>query len=170
MKEPVSTRIQESASSMKKDFIEWSDALSVGVEEVDQQHKGLAQMVNELNRAIHGGWGKEARDEIIVKLVKYTRVHFATEESLMSISSYPHLKEHKKQHENLIDIVKTYIKKYNENPEASNYEFLFFLKKWLTEHIMKDDKLMGEYLVKTGSVKTKNVSSFWGGLKKLFGF
>lgn len=170
MKEPVSARMQESASSIKKDFIEWSDALSIGVEEVDQQHKGLAQMVNELNGAIHGGWGKEARDEIIVKLVEYTRVHFATEESLMSISSYPHLKEHKKQHENLIDMVKAYIKKYDENPEASNYEFLFFLKKWLVEHIMKDDKLMGEYLVKTGSVKAKKSSSWWGGVKKMFGF
>ncbi|MGB4948421.1 MAG: hypothetical protein WBQ05_14655, partial [Candidatus Competibacter denitrificans] len=81
----------------------------------------------------------------------------------------PHLKEHKKQHENLIDIVKAYVKKYNENPEASNYEFLFFLKRWLVEHIMKDDKLMGEYLVKASSIKTKNSSLWWGGLKKLFG-
>ncbi|MGB4948103.1 MAG: hemerythrin domain-containing protein, partial [Candidatus Competibacter denitrificans] len=87
MKEPTLTRMQESVSSLKKDFIEWSDALSVGVEEVDQQHKGLAQMVNELNGAIHGGWGKETRDDIIVKLLEYTRVHFATEESLMSISN-----------------------------------------------------------------------------------
>ncbi|CDI03826.1 putative hemerythrin-like protein [Candidatus Competibacter denitrificans Run_A_D11] len=169
MKEPTLTRMQESVSSLKKDFIEWSDALSVGVEEVDQQHKGLAQMVNELNGAIHGGWGKETRDDIIVKLLEYTRVHFATEESLMSISNYPHLKEHKKQHENLIDIVKAYVKKYNENPEASNYEFLFFLKRWLVEHIMKDDKLMGEYLIKTGSVKTKKPTSWWGGLRKPFG-
>ncbi len=154
-----------------KDFIEWSDALSVGVDEIDEQHKGLANMVNELNVAIEGGWGREARDQIIVRLVEYTRVHFATEESLMSISNYPDLKKHKQQHEHLIDIVKTYIAKYQEDPSASNYDLLFFLKKWLVEHIMKDDKAMGEYLVKAGSVKVKsrNKGSWFSWLSKWFG-
>lgn len=170
MKEPISAEIKDLSSTVSKDFIEWSDALSIGVEEIDEQHKSLAQMVNELNGAIHGGWGKEARDEIIVRLVEYTRVHFATEESLMSISKYPHSKEHKKQHEDLIDTVKQYIKKYNENPDASNYDLLFFLRKWLVDHIMKDDKMMGNYLVKSGSVKPESGSSWLKSLKKIFGF
>lgn len=154
-----------------KDFIEWSDSLSVGVDEIDEQHKELAHMVNELNVAIEGGWGREARDHIIVRLVEYTRVHFATEESLMSISNYPNLKAHKKQHEHLIDIVKTYITKYQEDPTASNYDLLFFLKKWLVEHIMKDDKVMGEHLIKAGTIKAKsnNKKSWFGWLGKWFG-
>lgn len=155
-----------------KDFIEWSDTLSVGVDEIDEQHKGLAAMVNEMSVAIEGGWGKEARDQILVRLIEYTRVHFATEESLMSISSYAGLKAHKKQHENLIEIVKSYIKKYNEDPNASSYDLLFFLKKWLVDHIMKDDKAMGDYLVKVGAAKTKSKArkSLLGWLGSLFGF
>ena len=37
------------------EFIEWSDALSVGVTEIDDQHKELIKMLNKLNTAIHGG-------------------------------------------------------------------------------------------------------------------
>ncbi len=98
MKEPTSVRIKDSFP-IKKDFIEWSDALSVGVQEIDDQHKGLAAMVNEMSEGIKGGWGKEARDEVLTRLVEYTKVHFATEESLMSISNYPGISTHKKQHD-----------------------------------------------------------------------
>lgn len=161
-REPVSARTLDSISSAKKDFIEWSDALSIGIKTIDDQHKGLVKMVNEINEGIKGGWGKEARDAILKKLVEYTVVHFSTEESLMNISHYSGADLHKKHHENLIGLVGEYIKKYEEDPNASNYDLLFFLKRWLVEHILKDDKVMGEYLVKKGVVKieSKNLSFF----------
>jgi len=155
---------------MKKDFIEWSDSLSIGVKEIDDQHKGLAAMVNEMSEGIKGGWGKEARDEVLTRLVEYTKVHFATEESLMTISNYPGAHNHKRQHEQLIDMVGSYIKKYNEDPSASNYDLLFFLKRWLVEHIMKDDKALGDHLVKHGTIKPEHRETLFGRIKKLFGF
>ncbi len=168
MKEPTSVRIKDSFP-IKKDFIEWSDALSVGVQEIDDQHKGLAAMVNEMSEGIKGGWRKEARDEVLTRLVEYTKVHFATEESLMSISNYPGISTHKKQHDQLIDMVGAHIKKYDEDPNASNYDLLFFLKRWLVEHIMKDDKALGAHLIKQGPMK-QGGDSFFSRLKRLFSF
>lgn len=150
-----------------QEFIEWSDALSVGVTEIDDQHKELIKMINELNKAIHGGWGKEARKKVIDKLVEYTRVHFTTEESVMSIAGYPDVEAHKKKHHDLILAVKEYIKKYEQNPDASSYDLLFFIKKWLTEHIIKSDKASGDYLIKKGQ-KTWGEKRSW--FRKLFGF
>ena len=60
------------------EFVEWSDALSVGVTEIDDQHKELIKMLNKLNTAIHGV-GKRTRREVINQLVEYTQVHFTTE-------------------------------------------------------------------------------------------
>ena len=150
-----------------KEFIEWSDTLSVGVKEIDDQHKGLINMINELNKAIQGGWGKKAREEVISKLIEYTRVHFTTEESVMSISGYPDVEVHKKQHEDLILMVNDYVKKYEQDPDASSYHLLFFLKRWLTEHIIKSDKRLGDYLVKTGP-RTGGAKKSW--FRRLFGF
>lgn len=149
-----------------KEFIEWSDTLSVGVKEIDDQHKGLINMINELNKAIQGGWGKEARKTVIDKLVEYTRVHFTTEESVMGISGYPDVEAHKKQHENLIAKVSDYIKKYEQDPNTSSYDLLYFLKGWLTEHIIKSDKKLGDYLVKSGP-KTGGAKKSW--FRRLFG-
>lgn len=152
-----------------KEFIEWSNALRVGVKEIDDQHKRLIEMLNELNDAIHGDWGREARKDIIDRLIEYTREHFATEENVMSISGYPDIETHKKQHENLIVMVKNYVKKYEQDPNASNYDLLFyaasydllfFLRRWLIEHIIKNDKALGDYLVKTGS-KTGGEKKSW---------
>jgi hemerythrin len=134
-----------------KEVIEWSDALSTGVKEIDDQHKTLVDMLNELNEAVHGGWGKDARKMVIDKLFEYTAIHFATEESLMRVSKYPRADAHKKQHDDLVDMVKDYLKQYEQNPNASSYDLIFFLKRWLTDHIMRDDKLFGGYLVKNGA-------------------
>jgi len=151
---------------MKK-FFEWSDELSVGVTEIDDQHKQLINIINELNEAINGGWAKEARKSIIAKLVEYTRVHFTTEESVMSIAGYPGVEDHKKKHHDLILSVQEHIKKYEQDPNASNYDLLFFLRKWLTEHIMKTDKQLATYLLEKEG-KTGGAKKSW--FRKLFRF
>ena len=69
-------------------FVEWSDELSVGVEEIDEQHKVLVGLVNEMHEAIHQRHGSEVVQEILAKLADYTRIHFAVEESLMRILNY----------------------------------------------------------------------------------
>ena len=100
-------------------------------------------MLNEISEGINGGWGKDARTDVLAKLVEYTLVHFATEEDLMQLVHYPDEGAHKAYHQNLIETVQNYIKKYDEDPNASNYDLLFFLKKWLIEHILKNDKRLG---------------------------
>src|SRR5512140_2145124 len=65
--------------------IEWSDELSVGIQEIDEQHKVLVGLVNDMHRAIHEHHGRDTARAILEKLGDYTRVHFAVEESLMRI-------------------------------------------------------------------------------------
>lgn len=147
-------------------FVNWSEELSIGVKEIDQQHKNLVAMLNELSQAIDGGWGRRTRDQIIDKLLEHTQVHFATEENLMSVFAYPDSDKHKKQHEALVIQVHEYLDHFNSDPHASSYDLLFFLRKWLTEHILKEDKAMGEFMVARGVGKTAPKKSWLG---RLFG-
>lgn len=168
--EPVSARTRESTSARMKTFVEWSDALSIGVETIDEQHKSLVAMLNEMYEGINGGWGRKARDEVLDKLVSYTVVHFETEESLMEASNYPEEKEHKQRHAKLIQMVGEYIEKYNEDPNASNYDLLFFLKRWLVDHIQRDDKLLGQHLLKKGVANSlgENIRALLSRIKNWF--
>jgi len=53
-------------------LITWNAALSVGVKEIDDQHKKLIDLVNQLNDAMHAGKGRDVLGAVLAELVKYT--------------------------------------------------------------------------------------------------
>lgn len=66
----------------------WSEDLSVGIQEIDEQHKELVPLLNRLRDAVVAHHGYAACSEILDQLAQYTRVHFIVEESLMRILHY----------------------------------------------------------------------------------
>ena len=147
-------------------FVEWSDELSVGIEEIDDQHKELVALVNEMHRAIHERHGSEVVREILARLTDYTRIHFAVEESLMRILNYPGYEEHKALHEELLSHVVELNEKVATGKTAIGFELMHFLKVWLTKHIMESDKEYTEHFLNAGAKpklqKKSWVSRLWG--------
>ena len=147
-------------------FVEWTDELSVGVEEIDEQHKVLVGLVNEMHDAIHQRHGSEVVIEILDKLADYTRIHFAVEESLMRILNYPDYEDHKEQHEELLGHVVELQDKVRHGKTSIGFELMHFLKVWLTKHIMESDKEYSEHFLKAGAkpkLKSRSwVSKLWG--------
>ncbi|MBU0680940.1 MAG: bacteriohemerythrin [Proteobacteria bacterium] len=126
-------------------FIPWSDKLSVKVVKIDQQHHALVNMVNELHGAIKDGKGHQAVSTVVASLVRYTIFHFHTEEKMLADIGYPYLVDHQKRHRRLLAHV-TKIRARVEQQEAGvEKELLAFLKKWLTNHIMKVDNHYSSY-------------------------
>ncbi|QEP43445.1 hemerythrin [Ectothiorhodospiraceae bacterium BW-2] len=141
-------------------LVEWDDELSVGIQEIDEQHKVLVGLVNEMHDAIHEHQGREASIAILVKLVDYTKIHFAVEESLMRIFEYPEYEEHKEQHAALLDEIAIMQEKIDAGG-AISFQLLHFLKMWLTKHIVDSDKNYTEHFLNTGvKATTKNQSWF----------
>jgi hemerythrin len=137
---------------MDKPLIEWTDALSIGIEEVDQQHKALVAMLNDLNTAIHEHHGSAEARKILDRLAEYTRVHFATEEGVMRLIRYPGFDIHKNQHEHLLGEVVSLQEKLDKKQASISFELLHFLKVWLSKHITESDKRFGEFAVSRGLV------------------
>ena len=63
------------------DLFQWSDSFNVDIQEVDEQHKVLVDLLNQLHRAIVERHGKTTSQEILNQLADYTRTHFLLEES-----------------------------------------------------------------------------------------
>ena len=135
---------------MIKPLIEWTDALSVGIEEVDQQHKALVGMLNDLTAAIHEYHGSAEARKTLDRLAEYTRVHFATEEGVMRLIRYPGFEVHMNQHEHLISEVVSLQEKLDNKQASVTFELLHFLKVWLSKHITESDKRFGEFAVSRG--------------------
>ena len=130
-------------------FIEWSNELSVGIEEIDAQHQVLVGLLNQIHEAIQQRQGMEVTHDIVAKLGEYTRVHFAVEESLMRILHYPEYEQHKIQHDRLIQQLVDLSGRLNAG-KAVSFELAHFLKVWLTKHIMESDKRYSSHFLAYG--------------------
>jgi hemerythrin len=114
-------------------LVEWSDELSVGIQEFDEQHKVLVALLNQLTTALHGHGGSAAARPILNQLADYALVHFAIEESLMRVLNYPEYEPHKHEHEALMAQLKDLQSKLDTDGQAS-------LEARLTRHILRSDK------------------------------
>jgi hemerythrin-like metal-binding protein len=132
-------------------LIEWNAELSVGIDSIDEQHKKLVNMINALNDAMLSGSSNDLLGKIFTGLAAYTQKHFAYEENMFAEYGYVDSQEHKQQHTALIAQMIELKERFIENPEGTiSEDLMLFLKRWLTNHIMRTDKEYSEFLLKQG--------------------
>jgi hemerythrin len=131
-------------------IIKWSDDYSVGVKQIDDQHKELVDLINRLFDAMSLGKGREVLESVFDQLRKYTHVHFQTEERLMVIYGYPNYEEHKKEHEELINQINELKDKFKAGDRKITIEVVDFLKEWLLNHIKKEDQQYKSHFAERG--------------------
>ena len=104
--------------------IKWSDEYSVGVKQIDDQHKNLVDLINRLFDAMSLGKGKEVLGGVFDELKKYTIIHFQTEERLMVVYGYPDYEAHKKSHEDLVQNNRLFSNSWNTGFRNTFYFYL----------------------------------------------
>lgn len=127
-------------------YIKWRDNYDIGFKEVDEQHKQLVSIINELYEAQSTGTSKIVIGESLDKVIDYTRYHFESEEKYMKNYNYPGLDQHKKEHIDLINQAENLKKEFTNNNLLLSLKTLDFLKDWLINHILGSDKEFGEYV------------------------
>ncbi|PVV19238.1 MAG: hypothetical protein B6D79_15345 [gamma proteobacterium symbiont of Ctena orbiculata] len=130
----------------------WDNSYTVGIAEIDRQHKALMDMANELKFELDGKRSIKTARRILKGLIDYTATHFSYEEQLMDQTNYNESKQHKKLHRKLVDDVMEYNERIEQGDEKVLGELMVFIKGWLIEHIQKTDKKFGSHLQKTGLV------------------
>jgi len=126
-------------------LFEWTDDLSVGNKTIDNQHKGLVNILNEVYAAVRAQKSIEDFSPFIIKLLRYAREHFETEEQMMEDRGFPHIEEHKKQHAYFLDQIDSMGEKIENKKKSTNAELLVFLKNWLVKHIKESDSRYTKY-------------------------
>jgi hemerythrin len=128
-------------------FMEWNPSFSVGVDELDSDHKILIALLNDLYDAVEEGKGLEAVEQTLDGLVVYVSNHFRYEEGLFLHAQYPDYASHKKTHDRLAAEVMDIQTKFKAGPDKTfPHEVLEFLKEWLCQHILVSDKKFGAFL------------------------
>ncbi len=129
-------------------IIRWNSSFSVGVEQIDEQHKQLVEHVNQLTRAITKGKAHQELSHHLKFLIDYTHFHFSTEEAFMVKYHYPGLISHREEHEFFKrELAKTLveIKEHGVTAETLS-KIQWGLVNWVVEHIKGKDVRFGEFL------------------------
>lgn len=131
-------------------FIEWDEKYSVGVRELDSQHKQLIKILCELYEAMQAQKTNDVLGKILNELLSYTKTHFATEEKYMSQHGYPDLAAQKKEHEMFTAKIAEFKDSFDSGRTSISVSVTSFVKNWLFNHILASDKKYGPFFASKG--------------------
>jgi hemerythrin len=130
-------------------LVEWDDKYSVGIPLIDEQHKDLIQLTNELylnclegDNAARSFFSKTIRGTL-----KYARSHFSMEERLMKSIRYPRLAEHKERHKDFILNMVVEVQSFHGGKKFVPNAFVRYLKDWILSHIAIEDTQYARYII-----------------------
>ena len=126
----------------------WTPNLSVGVKQIDDQHKVWFEKANELFEAGKQHRAKEYIDTMLEFLDEYTKKHFRDEEAYMAQIRYPELDAQKKAHASFINELAKLKSEYSKS--GGNIVVILnanqMVLNWLTNHISSMDKQIGDFV------------------------
>lgn len=126
--------------------LQWNDTYSVGFKLIDDQHKILISLINDLYVAKRFGTLKTAIVGVLEKLATYTVYHFNAEKELFAQYKYPKSSEHLAEHDYFVDQVKAFQKALITERTMLSLKTIDFLKDWTITHILGSDKEFGEFV------------------------
>jgi hemerythrin len=128
--------------------IEWRESLSVGVEQIDSQHKQLLSHFDQLLRACESGKGTDELKRLIGFLDGYVILHFGDEERLQRLRLYPDYATHKLEHDSFVARLNRLKEEIGRDGVALHHvvETNHLLLKWLIHHISTVDVQLGRFL------------------------
>jgi hemerythrin len=131
---------------MMTDILHWDDSLALGVAEIDDDHRKLIGLLNELavNISEQSAW--DALEQVLTNLINYTAWHFRHEERLMQTYRFPGYLAHKREHAALIQEVTAFQNKFMAGEQDMTMDVVNLLKDWVLHHVMQTDRTMAEFL------------------------
>lgn len=130
---------REPDSSGAKQFVAWSDALSIGIDVIDMHHRYLIDLINDLYDVVANKLGSRQVARVLKALGEYTKVHFRAEEGMMAHYAYSAIEGQKKSHHRFESKVKEFQEELHSNPLTAQFEMLAYLRDWLVKHIQHED-------------------------------
>lgn len=130
--------------------MEWRAEYSVGIVEIDSQHKELLRLFSCVEEAVVTRQGWSAIHYGLVEVRQFTQFHFKFEEALMRLYGYTDSAEHAEAHRKIlrevVGIEQASVQKHAEEG------VLTFFRNWLTDHIQGADRSYSDHILKGGKV------------------
>lgn len=117
----------------------WQDAYSVGVAEVDHEHRGMIELINTLHTALGTERSGERVEAFLGEIFADISAHFALEERVMRERRYDALAEHKGDHERLLDELRDIMDSQADGSALDDAQLGGVLAEWFGAHFRTHD-------------------------------
>ncbi|WP_323002391.1 bacteriohemerythrin [Denitromonas sp.] len=131
-------------------IVAWNDSLKTDIDVVDQQHRGLVELVNATAGKL-ADTPELSADEVrllLGYLTDYAQVHFSTEEALMALCGLEarQTDHHHESHARFLAQVSDMAEALGEDGVLDAQRLLMFLGDWLIDHIQGEDQTIARSL------------------------
>jgi len=133
--EKISYDIKASGNNL----LDWVDKFILGIEDIDEQHKQLIELVNSMFASFKLDKNKKEIKENIKSFVDFASYHFGNEEQYFEQFNYPESESHIKEHNEFIKQVKAFQSDYNANKVKFLDDIMSYIKVWLYRHFTEID-------------------------------
>lgn len=129
-------------------FIDWKAEYSIGQADLDHDHWRLSEIINKLHDAVEQERGDRVVGATLRSLRRYVEVHFAREERLLERCGVTDAKDHILSHRRIEDTLADFENLHSSSPDQlDSQSLLAFLRRWLINHVLKDDMQYREIFV-----------------------
>ena len=129
-------------------MIEWRDEFSIGLPEVDQEHRALIATINRLQSEASSGASSQAIAERIGDIHSSVAAHFALEERRMVTLGYDQYIVHKLDHERLLDEILDIQDGVQASDRYDPERLGETLSRWFGEHFRTHDKWLHHWIAR----------------------
>jgi hemerythrin-like metal-binding protein len=120
-------------------WVSWDETLSVGIDVIDEHHRYLFDLTNDLVDVVAKKLGSREVGRVLKSLGQYAQVHFRAEERMMEHYGFEGLDRQKSQHQQFHDKLQEFCEELHDNPLIAQFEVMTFLREWLVGHIRHED-------------------------------
>jgi hemerythrin len=128
--------------------VSWKNSYSIGILEIDSQHRELFSRLDRLEEALKNGKGGGELIDTFRFLDSYVRRHFRAEEELQLLYQYPHIHMHVAEHRSFMKRLEGLESRLTtEGPsEKLASHTNSFLTQWLVNHVTTVDMKLSGYI------------------------
>lgn len=124
-------------------LMQWSESNNLGIPVIDQQHRELYEMLNELNQAMAHGHGRNIAAKVMNRLFPLIREHFEEEEKNLRHINSPAYRQCCAQHTEELKLVHLFLQDKCAGDPSAVIDLLYFLDTLLEGHIDSDRRALG---------------------------
>lgn len=136
--------------TLNSEKLRWKTEYNIGNPTIDKEHQDLFSLAKKALVLVNAeeSNSKEALIKMIVTLFKYVTNHFKNEQTYMGKINYPDLEQHKKLHNDMLDLLRKLITSLNTLDKKEIEQQLYtFIDKYFIQHIIMEDKRIHLWIV-----------------------